>query len=183
VAAALLAFGLLFFAKPTFHVSLSSMNTVSAATIKADALFTKVWGNLGKRIFLMSSADSIAAIQHHDDLTLAKIDQDIRKNILVAAFVPSMIFPGRERGEQNLAAWHQFWNSRRVEEVKKALLTAGTKLGFALMPLRIFSLCSTLHLRQNNLYSSQVLLLVRHCKKYKIIRPGPIHHPPAGEKL
>ncbi len=131
VAAALLAFGLLFFAKPTFHVSLSSMNTVSAATIKADALFTKVWGNLGKRIFLMSSADSIAAIQHHDDLTLAKIDQDIRKNILVAAFVPSMIFPGRERGEQNLAAWHQFWNSRRVEEVKKALLTAGTKLGFA----------------------------------------------------
>ncbi len=130
-AAALLAFGLLFFAKPTFHVSLSSMNTVSEATNKADALFTKVWGNLGKRIFLMSSADSIAAIQHRDDLTLTKIEQDIQKNILTAAFVPSMIFPGKERGEQNLAAWHEFWNSRRVDEVKKALLTAGTKLGFA----------------------------------------------------
>ncbi|GBE53681.1 trans-aconitate 2-methyltransferase [bacterium BMS3Bbin14] len=141
-AAALLAFVLFFFAKPTFHVSLSSMNTVSAATLKAEALFTRVWGNLGKRVFLMSSAGSIAAIQHHDDRVLAKIEHDIRKNILTAAFVPSMIFPGRERGEQNLAAWHEFWNSRRVAGVKKALFTAGTKLGFT--PDAFADFCSLL---------------------------------------
>lgn len=130
MAAALLALGLLFFARPQFHVSLSSMNTVSDATLAAETLFTEVWGNIGDRIFLMSFADTIAEIQHSDDRILAKIEKDIQKNILAAAFVPSMIFPGKERGARNLAAWHEFWDSSRVERVKKSLVAAGTELGF-----------------------------------------------------
>jgi predicted exporter/SAM-dependent methyltransferase len=130
LAAALLAFGLLFFARPQFYVSLSSMNTVSDATLAADARFTKVWGKVSERVFLMKSADAIAEIQMGNDQLLAKIEQDIQKDVLTAAFVPSMIFPGRERGQQNLAAWRGFWDDRRGGQVKEALRTAGSELGF-----------------------------------------------------
>lgn len=131
ITALLLACTLLFFAKPEFHVSLSSMNTVSDETIQADALFTRVWGNSGDRILLMHAEDSIAEIQDSNDRLLAKIGQDIQQNILAAAFIPSMIFPGRERGNQNLTAWHEFWNQGRAEEVQQTLLTTGKELGFS----------------------------------------------------
>ena len=56
IAAVLFVLVLLFFAKPDFEVNLSTMNTVTEATIAADAQFTKVWGNIGERVFLMHSA-------------------------------------------------------------------------------------------------------------------------------
>ncbi|MFA6498414.1 MAG: MMPL family transporter, partial [Desulfurivibrionaceae bacterium] len=130
IAAALLAFGMFFFARPQVHVSLSSMNTVSQATQEADTLFTEVWGKIGDRIFVMNKDDTIAAIQRSNDLALARIEEDVQKETLSAAFVPSMIFPGKERGAQNLAAWHAFWDERRVEQVKKVLGSAGGRLGF-----------------------------------------------------
>lgn len=130
IAAFLLALGLLFFARPQFQVSLSSMNTVSEATLAADALFTRVWGGVGDRIFLMDLAGGIAAIQRDNDQLLVKIEQDLKKDVLKAAFVPSMIFPGKKRGEQNLAAWQAFWNDGRSEHIKKTLRIAGSELGF-----------------------------------------------------
>jgi predicted exporter/SAM-dependent methyltransferase len=128
--AMLLATGLIFFARPQVHVSLNSMNTVSRATEAADALFTEVWGKLGDRIFVMHKEETIAAIQQGNDRALARIEKDIQQDTLSAAFVPSMIFPGRERGAQNVAAWQEFWDSRRVAEVKTALAGAGGELGF-----------------------------------------------------
>jgi len=130
IAAALLALGLIFFAKPQYYVSLSSMNTVSQATEAADALFTEVWGKIGDRIFVMNRGDTIAAIQQSNDLSLARIEKDVQQETLAAAFVPSMIFPGKERGAQNVAAWQAFWDRNRVERVKKALGSAGVELGF-----------------------------------------------------
>jgi len=129
-AAIVLAAVLIFFAKPQFHVSLSSMNTVSGETQAADALFTGVWGEIGDRIFLMNSADTIAAIQQNNDRTLARIEEDMEKKILTAAFTPSMIFPGQARAARNLAAWQAFWDRDRREEVTRALSSAGTALGF-----------------------------------------------------
>ena len=131
IVAVLLAFGLLFFARPQFQVSLSSMNTVSEATLAADALFTKVWGDVGDRIFLMNLADGIKAIGRDNDQLLEKIEQDIKKDVVKAAFVPSMIFPGNERGRQNLAAWQSFWNDGRSEQIKETLHGTGSALGFA----------------------------------------------------
>jgi predicted exporter/SAM-dependent methyltransferase len=130
IAAALLACGLLFFAKPQFYVSLSSMNTVSDSTLAADELFTKVWGSIGERVLLMNSADTIAGIQMNNDRLLAKIEQDIQNEVLTAAFLPSMIFPGRERAEQNLASWRSFWNADRRGQLKEDLREAGSELGF-----------------------------------------------------
>jgi len=109
IAALVLLFGLLFFARPQFYVSLNSMNTVSDATLAADELFSRVWGNLGERVFLMGSANDITQIQKANDQLLVKVEQDIQENVLTGAFVPSMIFPGLQRGEQNLAAWGAFW--------------------------------------------------------------------------
>jgi predicted exporter/ubiquinone/menaquinone biosynthesis C-methylase UbiE len=130
IAAGMLALGLIFFARPQVHVSMSSMNTVSQATEAADALFTEVWGKIGDRIFVMNRGDTIAAIQQGNDLSLARIERDVQQETLAAAFVPSMIFPGKDRGVQNVAAWHSFWDRNRVEQVKKALGSAGVELGF-----------------------------------------------------
>lgn len=130
IIAALLAVGLVFFARPQVHVSLSSMNTVSQATEEADAMFTEVWGKIGDRIFVMHAAETIAAIQRHNDLSLARIEEDVQNKTLAAAFVPSMVFPGEERGAQNLAAWQAFWDRNRVAQVKQALGSAGADLGF-----------------------------------------------------
>jgi len=130
LAAALPALGLLFFATPVFHVSLSSMNTVSEATRDADTLFTKVWGNIGNRIFIMNSGDSITELQEKNDRILVKVEQDITKKVLQAGFVPSMLFPGPARKTENLAAWQSFWSQQRKKEVQEDLRTAGIELGF-----------------------------------------------------
>ncbi len=130
IAAVLLAIGLLFFARPQFAVSLASMNTVTEETLAADALFSKVWGSIGERIVLMNKAGGVAEIQQENDKLLVKIEKDIDKNVLQAAFVPSMIFPGPQRGAHNLQAWQNFWSDGRAAGVKEALRSAGTERGF-----------------------------------------------------
>ncbi|MCI5158385.1 MAG: hypothetical protein D3906_08065 [Candidatus Electrothrix sp. AUS1_2] len=64
IAALLLFIGLAFFAKSQFHVDLTSMNTMSAETQAADALFAEVWGNINERVILLRSADSLAELQN-----------------------------------------------------------------------------------------------------------------------
>jgi len=123
--------GLLFFARPRFYVSLDSMNTVSEQTSRADALFTKVWGNIGSRIFLMDRATSVFELQKRDDRLSARIERDVERGVLKDFFVPSMLFPGRESAGRNLAAWHAFWTPSRVAALKKELVTIGGPLGFA----------------------------------------------------
>ncbi|MBW1636307.1 MAG: MMPL family transporter [Deltaproteobacteria bacterium] len=131
ILAAAVGFVLLLFARPQFLVSLSSMNTVSQQTLAADALFTRVWGNISERIFMLNFADSVDEIQQNNDLIMAKIEQDIKKNILTSGFVPSMIFPGKERGSQNLSAWRDFWaEGGRRQQVVAALQAAGLQYGF-----------------------------------------------------
>ncbi len=130
VAAALLAGGLLFFATPVFNVSLDSMNTVRKETLQADELFSRVWGNIGNRVFLMTSGADIAELQQSNDRILASVEDDIAERVLENGFVPSMIFPGPEKSAANLAAWQSFWSSERSRQVSKDLLEAGAELGF-----------------------------------------------------
>ncbi len=130
VVALLLAVGLLFFAKPQFHVSLSSMNTMSEETLDADSRFIKVWGSVDQRILLMNLAGSIADIQSQNDTLLREIEHDVKERKLASAFVPSMIFPGKERGEENLRAWQKFWDVKRVKQLTIALQRAGEVHGF-----------------------------------------------------
>ncbi|MBW6520335.1 MAG: MMPL family transporter [Desulfoarculaceae bacterium] len=131
VSAAILALFLLFFARPGFNVSLESMNTVTPETLAADTLFSTVWGDMGDKIFLMHSGKSIDEIQQKNDILLQKFEADLRADILQSAFVPSMIFPGKLRTRDNLAAWQQFWNRDRVAGLQKELETSAAALGFA----------------------------------------------------
>lgn len=130
IAAALLALGLLFFARPQFSVNLADMNTVTAETLAADALFTKVWGSIGDQIVLMDKARDKEKLQQKNDKLLAKIELDIDKQLVRAAFVPSMVFPGHARSTDNLRAWHSFWRDGTNERVRQTLSAAGAKLGF-----------------------------------------------------
>jgi len=130
VAAVALALALVFFAKPEFRMNLSDMNTVSKKTQAEDRLFTKVWGDMGQKVYLMTTADSMEALQQQNDRLLMQIEEDIRQGHVQSAFVPSMIFPGGERSQQNYAAWQSFWTAARIEQVKKELLREGAVLGF-----------------------------------------------------
>jgi len=128
--ALLLALVLLFFAKPEFRISLSAMNTVSEKTMAEDRLFTAVWGDVGTKVYVMTKATSMAALQAHNDRILGQMEEDVRAGRIQSVFVPSMLFPGEVRSRDNLAAWRHFWTTERVAGMKNTLIREGTALGF-----------------------------------------------------
>ena len=128
--ALIFALFMLFFARPRFNVSLSSMNTVSSETAAAENLVSNVWGKLSNKIFVMSEGKSIIELQKKGDRLLAMLDQGINSEILSPGFIPSMIFPGTDRRRQNFAAWQNFWNRGRVSTLKKTIKTVSVDLGF-----------------------------------------------------
>lgn len=130
-AAILLACILLFFAKPTFNVSLASMNTVTAETEAADALFSTVWGDIATKVILMLQADSVLELQQKNDILLQKLEVDLHADKIKPAFVSSMLFPGPKRAAANLAAWKQFWSSEKIARLRRVLDTAAATNGFA----------------------------------------------------
>jgi uncharacterized protein len=128
--ALIFATGMLFFAKPQFNVSLSAMNTVSQATAAAEDLVSKVWGLAFNKVYIMTAAASPAELQQKGDSLLEVIEEAQQAGMLSSAFVPSMIFPGKERRRQNLAAWKTFWNEARTASLKQSISTAAADLGF-----------------------------------------------------
>ena len=73
---------MLFFAKPEFNVSLSSMNTVSKETTAAENLFADVWGNIFSKIYLMTEGQSVKELQKKGDSLLAMMDPDMHSGVL-----------------------------------------------------------------------------------------------------
>ena len=130
-AASSLAVILLFFASPSFDVGLETMNTVSRETVAADKLFAETWGNLGNRIFLMTTGPGIDDIVQADDLLLPEIAKDVDAGVLGSAFVSSMLFPGEKTANDNYEAWQEFWTGERVAELKKNLEQVALPLGFS----------------------------------------------------
>ncbi|WP_051309148.1 MMPL family transporter [Desulfogranum japonicum] len=130
ITTAVLALGLLCFARPEFHVSLSSMNTVSEATMEADSLFSSVWGNMDQQIFFMHTAPTFAQLQNHNDRVLEMVEADRGNNQLESTFVPSMVFPGKDRAEKNLHAWENFWTQEKIQEVTTTLRRVSANYGF-----------------------------------------------------
>jgi predicted exporter/SAM-dependent methyltransferase len=126
-----LALVLLFYANPVFHVDLNAMNSVSKETLEAEKLLTDVWGNLFSRIYVMVEGRDVKELQQKGDRLATLLDQDVRTGMLASAFVPSMIFPGEQRGEQNFAAWRAFWKPEKTAALRKALNHVSIELGFA----------------------------------------------------
>ncbi|OEU83282.1 MAG: hypothetical protein BA865_08550, partial [Desulfobacterales bacterium S5133MH4] len=144
-AAIVFAVVMLFFAKPDFSVNLSSMNTVSKDTTAAEMQFSEVWGGMTNKVFVMTEAESVKDLQDKGDKLLEIVDQDIVSGSVSSAFVPSMVFPGKVRREQNLQAWMQFWNRDRVAKLKADMEKASLPLGFATHAFEPFykTLCLT----------------------------------------
>ncbi len=126
-----LAMALLFYANPVFQVDLNAMNSVSKETLAAEKLLSDVWGNLFSRVYVMVEGRDVHELQQKGDRLAPLLDQGVRAGTLSSAFVPSMIFPGEERGDQNLAAWRTFWQPDRKAAFRKAIRDASNELGFA----------------------------------------------------
>jgi predicted exporter len=122
---------MLIFARPDFRVDLSSMNTVSRDTLAAEKLVTTVWGNVLSRLYLMTEARSVDELQQEGDLLAEVLAKEKAASVLSTAFVPSMIFPGRERMKKNLSAWKRFWTPARVAVLKDRMREASAETGFA----------------------------------------------------
>lgn len=130
-AALALTLFMVYFAKPEFHVDLKAMNTITEETKAAEALVTSVWGNVFTKIFLALEGESIEDLRKTGDRLAGLLEKDVASGILSSAFIPSMIFPGEERGKDNFRAWRAFWNSGRVAEFKKSMDEASSDIGFA----------------------------------------------------
>jgi predicted exporter/SAM-dependent methyltransferase len=127
-----LVFGvaMLFFAKPQFNVSLSSMNTVSTATKVAEEMISRVWDMQFNKIYLLTEGKTLSELQRKADRLAEMMVPEPDSGSAVSGFVSSMVFPGIERQRQNLAAWNTFWNSDRITELEKSVRYAASGLGF-----------------------------------------------------
>ncbi len=121
---------MLLFARPEFRVDLASMNTVSSDTIKAEKLVSGVWGNVFNRIYLMTEARSVEELQEKGDQLAEELRKFTSNGTLSSAFVPSMIFPGKEMAEKNLAAWKRFWTPDRIASLKRRIIESSRDIGF-----------------------------------------------------
>lgn len=131
VAALVLFCGLLVMARPTFEVSMESMNTVSEATRAADARFQKIWGNMNNRVQLMQRADSLAGLQAANDRLTGILNREKTRRVVQDFFAQARLFPGQELAAENLAAWQRFWTGGRSRELAEILQRAGGRYGFA----------------------------------------------------
>ncbi|MBW2351831.1 MAG: MMPL family transporter [Deltaproteobacteria bacterium] len=131
-AALIFGLGMIFFANPGFNVQLSAMNSVREETVEAEELLSGVWGDdIFQKTYLMTEGKSREDLQREGDRLLEIMDQDVASGVISSGFVPSMIFPGRERGKEALGAWKKFWDRQRISDLKTALAQASHETGFA----------------------------------------------------
>ncbi|MBW1845863.1 MAG: MMPL family transporter [Deltaproteobacteria bacterium] len=131
ISAAIFFLGMLVFAKPVFHVDLSSLNTISADTSKSEKHIRKTWGNISDRIFLVSEAQNIEELRATGDKIAAHMEKDISSEILSPSFATSMIFPGIERSHQNFTAWKNFWTRKSKANLKAIIQNNALEIGFS----------------------------------------------------
>jgi predicted exporter len=121
---------MLLFVRTDFRVDLSAMSTVTGDTLASEKLVTSVWGNVVSRLFLMTEAPSVEELQRKGDQLAEQLDREKEAGVLSTAFVPSMIFPGRERMIKNLSAWKRFWTPARIAVLKKTMREESIETGF-----------------------------------------------------
>ncbi len=122
---------LVWFAWPVFHVDLSAMSTVSRQTQEADAKFYKTWGKgfTGKS-HLMLTAGSVPKLQDLNDRLADKVSAVQTQGVPASGTTLSMIFPGKNKKQENYDAWVQFWSKERVNSLKQNLSREAEQLGF-----------------------------------------------------
>ncbi|MCK9364708.1 MAG: methyltransferase domain-containing protein [Syntrophales bacterium] len=122
---------MLFFAKPVFHVDLNAMNSISPETAAAEEQIRNIWGDVLNRIYIVVEGRTFADIRQKGDRLATQIDDEMAKGVISTAFLPPMVFPDRQRADQNFAAWRSFWTPERITALEKNLELASRKAGFA----------------------------------------------------
>jgi len=131
IGSGVLCFILLFFARPDFHVDLSSLNTINKDTLETEAHIRQTWGNVSDRIFLVSEASSLEELQTAGDKITSAVEEDMANKRLLPSFISSMIFPGVERSNTNFTAWKKFWSKKRIKDLKANIHRSAVGLGFS----------------------------------------------------
>ena len=126
-----IAFVMLFWARADFQVDISSMNTVSENTRAAEKQIQETWGNIFSRVFLMVEEPSLEKLQETSDMVLSLMENEMASQSISSTLSLSMIFPGKNRGNENFQAWKAFWNDRRKDDLKRTLTENSIRLGFA----------------------------------------------------
>ena len=127
---AVLGIFMLFFAKPEFHVDLRSMSTVSNDTLSSEKLVKEVWGDLFTRVYLMVEGKDPGELLKKGDRLLPLLEQDMNYGVLASGFLPSMVFPGHKRAQENFQAWRAFWSEERTTRFKNDLRDLSLEIGF-----------------------------------------------------
>jgi hypothetical protein len=122
---------MLAFARPDFRVDLASMNTVSRETLEAEKLVAATWGDVFNKVYLMTEAPSIEELQEKGDRLVEELRKGANDGVLSSAFVPTMIFPGKDMMKKNIAAWNSFWTPERIAALKKSMEIVSKEIGFA----------------------------------------------------
>ncbi|MBN2040530.1 MAG: MMPL family transporter [Spirochaetes bacterium] len=130
IAACIIAIVMLFYAKIEFRADLSSMNSVSEKTLKAEELISETWGDIFSNIYLMTEAGTIKELQNKADVLTEKLLDEVKNDQLQSAFTPSMIFPGAGLAKRNLYAWFDFWNESRISKTESLIRKAAVNTGF-----------------------------------------------------
>jgi uncharacterized protein len=130
VIALLVGFVMLFFIKVDFQIDLRAMNTISDNTRAAETRIEENWGNIFSKVFLMLEEKSLGALQQTSDVVLSALEKEMALQSVSSTFLPSMIFPGKNRMAENFQAWKAFWNERRKDDLKKTLTDNCIRLGF-----------------------------------------------------
>jgi predicted exporter len=128
--ALLLACFLLFWVRPHFSVDLDRMNSVSADTRAAESLFSKVWGNIFGKIYIMSEGQSITALQEQNDKVLAELEKAQSEHEIQSVFSSAGLFPGPARRSANHAAWIRFWSDGKADQLQQILTHVALQYGF-----------------------------------------------------
>jgi predicted exporter/SAM-dependent methyltransferase len=130
VTAVAFALTMAFFAKPVFHVDLSSINTVRAQTLEAEKKIKQYWGNIFDRIYMITEADTIEDLTAIGDHTAELFTRDLSGGVLKTAFTPSLIFPGKMLAQNNFSAWKKFWDKNRKTELSTVIRETAKEIGF-----------------------------------------------------
>ncbi|MHB8828870.1 MAG: methyltransferase domain-containing protein [Syntrophales bacterium] len=122
---------MLFFAKPVFHADLNAMNSISPETAAAEEQIRNIWGDVLNRIYVVAEGETLPDIRKKGDRLTTLIEDAMAKGVISTAFLPSMVFPDRQRADQNFAAWRSFWTPERTAVLEKNLALASREAGFA----------------------------------------------------
>jgi SAM-dependent methyltransferase len=104
----------------------------------AEDMVSTVWDMVFNKIYLMTEGETLNELQLKGDRLVDMMVNEQRSGWLSSGFVSSMVFPGKERQQQNFAAWKKFWDHNRITEVEKSIKEASLNFGFTVDAFKPF---------------------------------------------